>query len=124
MQYRIFLYLVVYLCLIVFAPVVSGSNNNEGSLPKPLGKPLTSEEMAEAIGRLKDSQKNIDAISASVSQTKKNPLLKEEITTEGTIVLKKPNLLHWDIARPERLTTIADGYCGYITLIQKRRRGL
>ena len=109
MQYRIFLYVVVYLCLIVFAPTASGSNNNEGSLPKPLGKPLTSEEMTEAIGKIKDSQKNIDAISASVSQTKKNPLLNKEITTEGTIVLKKPNLLHWDIARPERLTTIADG---------------
>ena len=71
MQYRIFLYVVVYLCLIVFAPTASGSNNNEGSLPKPLGNPLTSEEMAEAIGKIKDSQKNIDAISASYPRQRK-----------------------------------------------------
>ncbi len=74
-----------------------------------LGKPLDNKEMAEAVNRIKDIQKGIDSISATVYQRKKTPLLKKDILTEGAVTLKKPNLLYWDVAKPERITIIADG---------------
>lgn len=82
--------------------------DNVGDIIFP-GKPLDAREIAKTVNRIKDIQKGIDSISAAIYQKKKNPLLKKEILTEGTIVLKKPNLLFWDVTKPERISIIVDG---------------
>ncbi len=94
-------------CLLLF-PSISISNS-EDNLAESFGKPLQAKEMAEALNRLKDIQKDIDVISAAVYQRKKIPLLKKEVETKGTITMKRPNLLYWDITKPERHITIIDG---------------
>ncbi|HKZ46897.1 MAG TPA: outer membrane lipoprotein carrier protein LolA, partial [Thermodesulfobacteriota bacterium] len=94
-------------CLLLF-PFISISNS-EDNPAESFGKPLHAKEMAEAVNRLKDIQKDIDVISAVVYQKKKNPLLKKEVETKGTITMKRPNLIYWDITKPERHITIIDG---------------
>ncbi|MBI5047536.1 MAG: outer membrane lipoprotein carrier protein LolA [Deltaproteobacteria bacterium] len=94
-------------CLFLF-PSISISNS-EDNPAESFGKPLEFKEMAEAIKRIQDVQKNIDIISASVHQKKRNPILKNEIETKGAITMKRPNLLYWDITEPERHVTIVDG---------------
>lgn len=98
----------MYFFLPVF-PAYADNNGTEGSLTALLGRPLQSQEIREVVNKIKDAQKGIDAISAVAYQRKKTPLLAKEIATEGTIILKRPNLLHWEVKRPERLTIIVDG---------------
>lgn len=104
--YRNIRFFLSFLAFLSLFCVPAFSNSNDGN---PMGRSLESREMIEAINKIKDFQKDIYAIRATVYQKKKNPLLKKDIATEGTIILKKPNLLHWDITSPDKLTTIIDG---------------
>lgn len=74
-----------------------------------LGLPLDSAEAKAAIERLKEIQSGIDTLVAYVRQKKVIPLLVQDINTEGKILLKKPNLLRWEIQRPEELLVVIDG---------------
>lgn len=99
-------------CLLLF-PFISISNSEDNPAEPPIesigGKPLQAKEMTQALNRLKDMQKDIDVISADVYQRKKTPLLKNEVETKGQITMKRPNLIYWDITKPERRITIIDG---------------
>lgn len=97
-----------FLLFTICFPSISISNNDNNS-SESFGKPLELKEMTEAIKRIKDVQKNIDIVSATVYQKKKSPLIKKEIETKGTITMKKPNSLYWNITEPERHVTIIDG---------------
>lgn len=101
-------YLLFTICSLLLFPVTSISSS-EDNLAESLGKPLHAKEMAEAVNRLKDIQKDIDVISATIYQRRKNPQLKKDIETKGTITMKKPNLLYWDITKPARRIRIIDG---------------
>lgn len=101
-------YLLFTICSLLLFPVTSISSS-EDNLAESLGKPLHAKEMAEAVNRLKDIQKDIDVISATIYQRKKNLLLKKDVETKGTITMKKPNLLYWDITKPDRRIRIIDG---------------
>ncbi|MBI3397637.1 MAG: outer membrane lipoprotein chaperone LolA [Deltaproteobacteria bacterium] len=96
-------------CSLILLPSIAVWSQSGGSQGEVLGAPLETKAMAEAENKIKDVQKNIDAVSAVVYQRKKNQLLKNEIATEGTIILKRPNLLHWEVKKPEPLTIIVDG---------------
>lgn len=101
-------YLLFTICSLLLFPVTSISSS-EDNLAESFGKPLHAKEMAEAVNRLKDIQKDIDVISATIYQRKKNLLLKKDVETKGTITMKKPNLLYWDITKPARRIRIIDG---------------
>lgn len=101
-------YLLYFLAVILYFhafPVLATNNNGYPQLTKP----LDSNEVTEVVKTIKSLQENIEVITAHVYQKKKTTLLKKEVETEGTITLKKPNLLYWDVTKPERLITIVDG---------------
>lgn len=70
---------------------------------------LTPEEKHYALKKIRDTQKDIRAIAASVTQEKRLATLKKLIVTEGTIVVARPSMLRWDIQKPERTITVLDG---------------
>lgn len=70
---------------------------------------LTVDERQKLFERFNSLQKDIYAVSASVSQEKQLAVLKEKVFLEGTVVAAKPNLLRWEVNRPERSVTVVDG---------------
>ncbi len=74
-----------------------------------LGEPLGPAESEDAIERLRVMQAGIESMAAHVSQRKTTPLLVEEIRTEGSILLKKPHFLRWEVDAPEKLVVVIDG---------------
>lgn len=80
----------------------------EISVARP-AQPLSREEASAAIERIGELQKDINAITARAFQKKKTALTEREIDAEGTITLKKPNLLYWEVERPEKVIIVADG---------------
>lgn len=75
----------------------------------PLSAPLGPEEAREAMERIREMHASVESISASVSQVKRSPLVEEDMVTSGTLVLKKPNLLYWEVRSPERTVIVVDG---------------
>jgi outer membrane lipoprotein-sorting protein len=70
---------------------------------------LDGEQTKVAIEKLRTQHAGIESFSAVTLQTRSSALLDQELRTEGVIVLKKPNLLRWDIERPSRLVIAVDG---------------
>jgi outer membrane lipoprotein carrier protein len=104
----VYYYMLFTICSLILFPATSISSS-EANLPESLGKPLHAKEMAEAVNRIKDIQKDIDVISATIYQRRKSPQLKKDDEKKGTITMKKPNLLYWEITKPERQIRIIDG---------------
>ncbi len=82
-----------------------------GDLP---GRLLGEVESRAVIEVLSTQHAGIETLSAVTLQRRTSPLLAEEIVTEGVIVLKKPNLLRWDIEQPSRLVIAVDGTAMWI----------
>ena len=74
-----------------------------------LRQPLAREEAIYAIERIKELQKDINVITAEVFQRKRTGFTKNDLESGGVITLKKPNLLYWEVERPERIIVVADG---------------
>ncbi len=53
--------------------------------------------------------KDMHSIFASVSQEKQLAALKKKVVVEGTVTMAKPNMLKWDVVKPERSVTVIDG---------------
>lgn len=79
----------------------SASNNDLQEIPVA--------ERQEILEKMKSLQKTVHAISASVVQEKQLSALKKKVTIEGTVTMAKPNMLRWDIAKPEKSLTVIDG---------------
>lgn len=73
------------------------------------GPRLSRAEEDEAFKKLNALQKGIEAVSARIIQTKRNPLLAGQTRSVGTILLKRPNLLRLTLTEPEQITTVVDG---------------
>lgn len=59
--------------------------------------------------KLRELTKDTDSITATVNQEKQLSLLKERICIEGTVIMKKPNMFRWDIAKPDKSAIAIDG---------------
>jgi len=71
-------------------------------------RPLTPEASAEAISELRDAQEGISALSMSFVQTKSSAMLTSEMVTTGTVLVKKPGLLRWEVKEPEQIIITVD----------------
>tara|TARA_B100000315_G_scaffold211919_1_gene209000 strand:- start:796 stop:1530 length:735 start_codon:yes stop_codon:yes gene_type:complete len=100
-----FLKSIIVFILLSFPPIV-GSEETYFKLP---GQPLGREEAIFAIERIRELQKDIKVITAKVFQRKRTRFTKNDIVSEGTITLKKPNLLYWKVESPERIIVVVDG---------------
>ena len=72
-------------------------------------QPLSKGETLLAIEKIQGLQENIDSFKARVFQNKKTNLFREEINTVGDITVKKPNLLYWEVEKPEKAIIVVDG---------------
>lgn len=72
-------------------------------------RPLGAEESRAEVERLGALQAGTDSMAALVRQRKTGRNQARAVNTEGSILLKKPNLLRWEIRSPERLTIVVDG---------------
>ena len=108
---------IVAVFLFVAAPKAFGA-------PYGLGKSLGVSERDAFLKELSEKQEGYDAISARVKEKKKFAMLSEVIETEGRIILKKPNLLYWEIESPERIIAAVNGKVMTIYQVQagKARR--
>jgi len=70
---------------------------------------LTVAERVETLEKIKSLQQIIHSIKASVVQEKQLSSLKKKVTIEGTVTMAKPNMLRWDITKPEKSLTVIDG---------------
>ena len=70
---------------------------------------VTAEEKQKIIDKFKMLHKDMNSISASITQEKQLVALKKKVFIEGTVLMAKPNMLKWDIVKPERSLTLIDG---------------
>lgn len=70
---------------------------------------LSSDEKKKIFERLQILQKEVHSLHASVRQTKQLAALKKRVDIEGKVSLLKPNLLRWEVSKPERSVTVVDG---------------
>ncbi len=72
-------------------------------------RPLSGAEREEAFRRLKERQNELKSVRVSVVQRRTHPLLAAEAVTEGTLLFKKPNLLRFELDKPEKTIIVLDG---------------
>lgn len=89
--------------LACFAAVDSAYSSNNTSQEMPAA------DKQKIVDRLKELQKDIYSITATVNQEKHLSSMKRKINVEGIISLKKPNTLRWDTVKPEKSVTVVDG---------------
>ncbi|MCP5005549.1 MAG: outer membrane lipoprotein carrier protein LolA [Planctomycetes bacterium] len=70
---------------------------------------VSTDEREEISGKFMERSREYHSITATVYQEKQLPLLDEEINITGIVTIKKPDLLRWDIAKPEKSITVVDG---------------
>ncbi|MBI5025659.1 MAG: outer membrane lipoprotein carrier protein LolA [Nitrospirae bacterium] len=70
---------------------------------------VAAEEKQKIFERLKELQKGIHSMHATVSQEKQLSVLKKKIQLKGTIIMAKPNMLRWEVTMPEKSITVIDG---------------
>jgi len=103
---------------VLLAALFSASPGMSGQLD--LGEPLDAAEAASAFDRIKNAQAGIDSVLARVRQTKSSPLLDKDIVTEGSVLLKKPDLMRWEIVSPQKMVVVADGEALWVYRPAKR----
>jgi outer membrane lipoprotein-sorting protein len=89
------------LALLCISPVVAVASNDL--------QELSLDERQKIIEKFKELQKNIHSISALIKQEKHLAVLKKKVLTEGTLAMAKPNMLRWEIVKPEKSITVTDG---------------
>jgi outer membrane lipoprotein-sorting protein len=70
---------------------------------------LSGAEKQRIFEKFKLLRKDVRAIHASVVQEKQAVALKKKIVVRGAVTLAKPNMLKWDVVKPERSVTVIDG---------------
>ena len=74
------------------------------------GTEVLGEERAQFLEKMREQQQRIQSVRATVVQRKRNPLLKEEAVSEGTLLYQRPNRLRWEVITPQRTIILVDGY--------------
>jgi outer membrane lipoprotein-sorting protein len=75
----------------------------------PAGTQLQGEERVRAIQQLQARQRAVATLRATVVQRKQHPLLKGEVVTEGTLLVRRPDRVWWEVTRPERTIIVING---------------
>lgn len=70
---------------------------------------VSADERQKIIGRFKTLRKDMHSVYASVSQEKQLAALKKKVVVEGTVLMARPNMLKWDVVKPEKSVTVIDG---------------
>jgi outer membrane lipoprotein-sorting protein len=76
----------------------------------PAGLPIQGAERAQVLDRLRERQRDLTSVRATVVQRKRHPLLKAEAVSEGTFCFQRPNRMRWEVIRPERAIIAIDGF--------------
>ncbi|HMK56892.1 MAG TPA: outer membrane lipoprotein carrier protein LolA [Dissulfurispiraceae bacterium] len=72
-------------------------------------KEVSAAEKRNILERFKVLHKDVHSIMALVTQEKQLTALKKKIVMEGTVTMSRPNLLKWDVVKPEKSLTVIDG---------------
>ena len=75
----------------------------------PEGKMISGAERDRWFAEIREIQKGITGWSAAVVQRKRDPLLKNEAVSRGTLSFRKPASLRWEVESPERRIVVMDG---------------
>jgi outer membrane lipoprotein-sorting protein len=70
---------------------------------------VSAAEKQKLFERFSLLRRDIRAIHASVVQEKRSPSLKKKVVVKGSVTLARPNMLRWDVVKPERSITAIDG---------------
>jgi len=76
----------------------------------PTGSPLEGEMRDRAVQGLQARQRDVATLRATVVQRKRHPLLKDEVVTEGSLVVRRPDQVRWEMTRPEHTIVVMDGH--------------
>ena len=71
---------------------------------------IQGEERAQILDRLRERQREVTTVHATVVQRKRHPLLRAEAISQGTFLFKRPNLVRWEVDKPERTIILIDGH--------------
>jgi outer membrane lipoprotein-sorting protein len=66
-------------------------------------------EKRRILEKLAAFRKDLHSIRADVSQEKQLAVLKDKVQVDGFVTLAKPNLLRWEVSKPDRSLTVIDG---------------
>lgn len=97
------------LAVLFLFPYTVRSDNSKDISVESFGKPLSAKESSDIAKKLKDTQKSINAVSATIHQKKRDSTHQTETDSKGTVTIKKPNFLYLEIEKPERRITIIEG---------------
>jgi outer membrane lipoprotein-sorting protein len=90
----------VFICLLTTSYIHASS---------PIPEEVSADQKSKIFEKIRTLQKDIHSIHASVSQEKQLTVLKKKVHVEGTVTIAKPNMLRWDVVRPDKSITIIDG---------------
>ena len=74
----------------------------------PAEGPIQGKERAAIIEELQARQRAVASVRATVIQKKRHPLLAAEVVTQGTLLFKRPNLVRWEVTKPDRTIILID----------------
>lgn len=75
----------------------------------PGGKTISGAERDRWFEEVRERRKGITGLSAAVVQRKRDPLLKNEAVSRGTLSFRKPASLRWEVESPEKRIVVMDG---------------
>ena len=75
----------------------------------PGGKTISGAERDRWFEEARERQKGVTGWSAAVVQRKRDPLLKNEGVSRGTLSFRRPASLRWEVESPERMVVVMDG---------------
>lgn len=93
-------------CMAVLAGFIFSSSLKAST---HVAQEVTLSDKKRIFERLRELTKDTDSITATVNQEKQLSLLKEKVCIDGTVIMKKPNMFRWDIAKPDKSVIAIDG---------------
>ncbi|HSB71505.1 MAG TPA: outer membrane lipoprotein carrier protein LolA [Candidatus Methylomirabilis sp.] len=75
----------------------------------PTESQIQGKERIEIIERLQQRQREVTGVRAAVVQRKRHPLLAGEAVSQGVLLFRRPNLVRWEMSRPDRTIILFDG---------------
>ncbi len=73
------------------------------------GHLVQGEERSRLVQELEERQRAVMSLRATVLQRKRQPLLKGEILSQGTLTFQRPDRLRWEVATPEHTIIVVQG---------------
>lgn len=100
--------LLAAMVLAALSPALAGPAPARSDAPSR-GEVINGEERARRLEEIRRRQSGISAFSARVVQRKSHPLLEHEVSGQGTLRYRKPNLMRWELSGPVRMVVVMDG---------------